>query len=88
MIRPPKSRNLKVSSLQNPYVQLCTKMAPCAEFLVVVSSYFVIVGATIPYKTAYFGQDLDHFNFAQANKVTSKQRYLYTGIYWGAYRSI
>ena len=44
-----------------------------------VSSYFVVVGATIPYKTAYFGQDLDHFNFVQASKVTFKQRYLYTG---------
>ena len=75
MIRHPKSRNLKVSLIQNPYVQLCTKMAPCAEFLVVVSSYFVVVGATIPLL------DLDHFNFVQASKVTFKQRYLYTGIY-------
>ena len=55
-------------------------MAGHLEFLIVISSLFVIVGATVPYKTAYFEQDLDHFNFVQANKVTFKQRYLYTGI--------
>ena len=54
-------------------------MAGCSEFLLVVSSLFVLVGATVPYKTAYLEQDLDHFNFVQANKVTFKQRYLYTG---------
>ena len=56
-------------------------MAGCSEFLLVVSSLFVLEGATVPYKTAYLEQDLDHFNFVQANKVTFKQRYLYTGIY-------
>ena len=54
-------------------------MAGCSEFLLVVSSLFVLEGAIVPYKTAYLEQDLDHFNFVQANKVTFKQRYLYTG---------
>lgn len=56
-------------------------MAGHLDFVIVISSLFVIVGATVPYKTAYFEQDLDHFNFVQANKVTFKQRYIYTGIY-------
>ena len=64
-----------------------SKVADRSEFLVVVSPLFVFVGATIPYKTAYLEQDLDHFNLVQANKVTFKQRYLYTGIYWGAYHN-
>ena len=33
-----------------------------------VSSLFVLVGATVPYKTAYLEQDLDHFNFVEAHK--------------------
>ena len=54
-----------------------SKVADRSEFLVVVSPLFVFVGATIPYKTAYLEQDLDHFNLVQANKVTLKQRCLY-----------
>ena len=60
-------------------LKINSKMAGRWEFLLMVSSLFVFGGATVPYKTAYLEQDLDHFNFVQANKVTFKQRYLYTG---------
>ncbi len=46
-------------------------------FLLVLLAFFSIAGATVPYKTAYLEQNLDHFNFVQDK--TFKQRYLYTG---------
>ena len=42
-----------------------------------ILAFFSFAGATVPYKTAYFEQNLDHFNFVQ--DITFKQRYLYTG---------
>jgi len=36
-----------------------------------------LAGASVPYKTSYFEQNLDHFNFVQDK--TFKQRYLFTG---------
>lgn len=36
-----------------------------------------LAGATVPYKMAYFEQNLDHFNFVQDK--TFKQRYLFAG---------
>lgn len=48
--------------------------------LVVVVAFLSFAGAIVPYKTAYFEQKLDHFNFVQ--DATFKQRYLYTDQYW------
>ncbi len=47
------------------------------DVLLVILAFFSIAGATVPYKTAYLEQNLDHFNFVQDK--TFKQRYLYTG---------
>ena len=52
-------------------------MACVLNFALLVLSFISLAGATVPYETAYFEQDLDHFNFVQVN--TFKQRYIYTG---------
>ncbi|KAJ7369590.1 Kinesin-like protein kif13b [Desmophyllum pertusum] len=53
-------------------------MAACLKnFALIVSAFFSFTAAIVPYKTAYFEQNLDHFNFVQDK--TFKQRYLYTG---------
>ena len=46
-------------------------------FSLLIFAFFSLAGATVPYKTAYFDQNLDHFNFVQDKMF--KQRYLYTG---------
>ncbi|KAJ7379589.1 Dipeptidyl peptidase 2 [Desmophyllum pertusum] len=56
-------------------------MAACTlNFVLIASAFFSFTGAIIPYKTAYFEQNLDHFNFVQVE--TFKQRYIYTDQYW------
>jgi len=52
-------------------------MACVLNFALLVLSFVSLAGATVPYETAYFEQNLDHFNFVQVN--TFKQRYIYTG---------
>jgi len=49
----------------------------CLEFFLVVSAFSLFTEAAVPYKTAYFEQRVDHFNFVQA--LTYMQRYIYTG---------
>jgi hypothetical protein len=52
-------------------------MACVLNFALLVLAFVSLAEAAIPYKTAYFEQKLDHFNFVQDK--TFKQRYLYTG---------
>ena len=61
-------------SREKHLVQHETMMA----FSLLIFAFFSLAGATLPYKTAYFEQNLDHFNFVQDK--TFKQRYLYTGM--------
>lgn len=50
------------------------------NFALLVLAFVSLVGATVPYETAYFEQKLDHFNFVQ--DITFKERYIYTDKYW------
>ena len=52
-------------------------MACVLNFVLLVLAFASSAGATVPYGTAYFEQNLDHFNFVQVK--TFKQRYIYTG---------
>ncbi|XP_029188961.2 dipeptidyl peptidase 2-like [Acropora millepora] len=52
----------------------------CLDFFLVVSAFSLFTEAAVSYKTAYFEQRVDHFNFVQA--LTYKQRYIYTEQYW------
>lgn len=47
------------------------------NFALLVLAFVSLAAATVPYETAYFEQNLDHFNFVQVK--TFKQRYIYTG---------
>lgn len=55
-------------------------MACVLNFALLVSVFVSLAAATVPYETAYFEQNLDHFNFVQ--DITFKQRYIYTDKYW------
>lgn len=52
-------------------------MACMLNFALLVLAFVSLAAATVPYETAYFEQNLDHFNFVQDK--TFKQRYIYTG---------
>ena len=52
-------------------------MACVFNFALLVLAFVSLAAAAVPYETAYFEQNLDHFNFVQ--DITFKQRYIYTG---------
>ena len=52
-------------------------MACVLNFALLVLAFVSLAAAVVPYETAYFEQNLDHFNFVQ--DTTFKQRYIYTG---------
>ena len=52
-------------------------MACVLNCALLLSAFVSLAGASVPYETAYFEQNVDHFNFVQDK--TFKQRYIYTG---------